>query len=241
LIPLVEKMGFDPTTDFTVNMALAYGTFINIAVKKLHDRFDLPDWVLVEQRTPDANHYVSFEQPGQKVIHRALKVYQRDPRVTLPQCDVPFRLDSNGVHVGYDHGTTVWLRYMQPAPQYAGVAWGSSATYKVGDMVIDTGGTAESYVSLLASNLNHQPSTNPTWWSLTPFPESAADLVIRYAFAEALREDGQFDKAASEEQAVLSDAVTKVAAMINLAFDPISDQARPPGRYRLPLSLSGGK
>jgi hypothetical protein len=232
-------MGFDPLADFQSNIALSYATFVNIGVKKLHDRFDLPDWVLIEQRTPDTNHYISFEQLGQNVIHRVLKVFQRDPRVTIPQCDVPFRLDSNGVHVGYDHGTTVWLRYMQPAPQYAGVLWSSATTYQTGYRVVDPT-SFESYVSLQNSNLNHQPNSSPTWWVLTPFPESAADLVIRYAFSEALREDGQFDKANSEEQAVLTDAVAKVAAMINLPFDPISDQARPPGRYRLPLTVSGG-
>jgi hypothetical protein len=233
-------MGFNPFTDFQVELALAYAYFANIAVKKLHDRFDFPDFVRLEQRTPDINHYIPFEQPSQTVIHRVLKVFQRDPRVTIPQCDIPFRLDLNGVHVGYDHGTTVWVRFMDPAPQYAGFAWDSATTYNLGDLTVASDG--ETYKSLQAANTNHTPTTSPTWWAVFPFPESIADLVVRYAFAEALREDGQFDKAQAEEQAVIQEAITKVAAMVNLAFDTISDQARSPGRYRPPMQtiFAGG-
>jgi hypothetical protein len=236
MVPLVQKMGITTANNLLVDLAQAYGVFINGAVKKLHDRFDFPDFVLLEQRTPDANHYIPWEQSTQKVIHRALKVYQRDPRVTIPQFEIPFHLDVNGVHCGYDHGTSVWLRFMEPAPQFSGSIWFSSLTYKIGDQLLDMNGDGNNYISLQNSNTNHQPYLSPTWWQLVPFPESIADLTVRLAFCETLREDGQFDKAQAEEAAVIQEAISKVAAMINVAFDTISDQARTASRYHPPVT-----
>jgi len=234
LIPMVQKMGITTDNNLLVDLAKAYAAFVNSAVKKLHDRFDFPDFVLLEQRTPDSNHYVAWEQPSLKIIHRALKVYQRDPRVTIPQFEIPFRTDATGVHVGYDHGTNIWLKYMEPAPQYPGSIWFSTITYNLGDRVLDANGDGNCYTAIQGSNTNHQPTISPTWWRLDPFPESIADLTVRLAFCEALREDGQFDKAASEEAAVIQEAIGKVAAMINVPFDTISDQARAASRYRPP-------
>src|SRR4029450_736538 len=123
LIPMVQKMGITTDNNLLVDLAKAYSAFINSAVKKLHDRFDFPDFVLLEQRPPDATHYSPWGQATQKILHRALKVCQREPRVTIPQFEIPFRVDATGVHVGYDHGTNIWLKYMEPAPQCPGSIW----------------------------------------------------------------------------------------------------------------------
>lgn len=47
-----------------------------------------------------------------------------------------------------------------------GGAWSSATTYAAGDYISYNGVT---YVSVQASNLNHQPDTNPAWWA-TPGP-----------------------------------------------------------------------
>jgi hypothetical protein len=252
LLPLGIKLGIDFSQGLLSDLAIAYIYFLNIAVKKLHARFDFPCWTLLEQRTPDANHYVAWQQPSLKIIHRALKVYQRDPRTTFPQGEIPFRQDVTGIHVGYDHGTNIWLKYMEPAPFYAFELWDATVSYVAdgpvayisSSQISPTRSLINTYRSLQNSNLNHNPEVSPTWWQIVPFPESVADLTVRYAFAEALREDGQFDKAQAEENAVIQDAVTKIAAMINVPFDTITDQARPPSRYK-PASpafaFGGGK
>jgi hypothetical protein len=242
LFPLGQKLGIDFTQGILSDLAFAYITFINTAVKKLHDRFDFPCWTLIEQRTPDANHYIPWEQPTQKIIHRVLKVYQRDPRTTFPQPEVPFELDATGVHVGLDHGTNIWLKYLEPSPFYAYGQWDSVTSYRINSPlafetseVIAAGKAVTiTYRSLQNANLNHTPDVSPTWWAPVPFPESVADLTVRLAFAEALREDGQFDKANSEEAAVIQEAISKISAMVHPPFDTVTDQARAPSRYRPP-------
>jgi hypothetical protein len=252
LLPLGQKLGIDVSQGILSELAKAYITFINIAVKKLHDRFDFPCFILLEQRTPDANHYVPWEQVGLKIIHRTLKVYQRDPRVTFPPPEVPFHLDSTGVHVGYDHGTNVWLKYLQPAPFYAYDLWSNTVSYPknspiafaTSTLIAEGKAVVNTYRGLQDANLNHTPDVSPTWWELVPFHESVADLTVRLAFAEALREDGQFDKANSEEQAVIQEAISKLSAMVHPPFDTVTDQARAPSRYRPPafnVPFSSGK
>jgi hypothetical protein len=247
--PLVFKAGFQPGTNFTEELGNMYATFISLAVKKIHDRFDVPDWTLVEQRTPDANHYVAWEQPSQKIIHRALKLYLLDPRTTPPPVDYPFAIDVNGVHCGFEHGTNVWLRFMEPAPQYAGLGWLNDREYRKGDLAVGLElepftppySRGHTYKSLQNANTGHAV-TDAAWWVKVPFPESVQDLVIRLAFAEVLREDGQFDKALSEENACVSEAATKFGAEIAPPFDTLSDQPRPAQRYRVPMPATpGGK
>ncbi len=43
-------------------------------------------------------------------------------------------------------------------------AWSGATTYALGDRVIVTTGVHKVYESLQAGNLNHSPTTSPTWW-----------------------------------------------------------------------------
>lgn len=43
-------------------------------------------------------------------------------------------------------------------------AWSAATTYAIGNRVIVTTGVHKIYESLQASNLNKDPTTNPTWW-----------------------------------------------------------------------------
>lgn len=43
-------------------------------------------------------------------------------------------------------------------------AWSNATTYSLGQRVIVTTGVHKIYESLQASNLNHDPTTSPTWW-----------------------------------------------------------------------------
>jgi hypothetical protein len=66
------------------------------------------------------------------------------------------------------------------------------------------------------------------------FPEQIADLVVRGAYSDALKEDGQTDKGLAEEQAVLQEAQLKTGIQIRPPYAPMTDQARPSPRYRAP-------
>jgi hypothetical protein len=226
-------MGLDPVSDLLDDQAKAYVTFINAWVRRLWPSFDWPEWTLIEQRTPDASHYVDFAQVGQNVIGRVMRVYLADPSMVDAILDLSFHLNSRGIHVGFGHGTNVWIKYIKAAPQYTSVPFSTSTTYAKDQLTYEpTGGNV--YISLQASNTNHAPASNPTWWTLVPFPLELVELVVNGAYADALREDGQADKAAQQDQAVLSELQLRIQTRIGDAYDPMTDQSRPAPRYRLP-------
>ena len=232
MFPLAQKMGADPSVDFPPDLAAAYAVFINAWVRRLYPNFDWPEWTLIEQRTPDASHYVDFAQAGQNVIGRVMKVYLADPSIQDAILDIPFRLNANGIHCRFEHGTNVWIKYIQAAPKYTSTPWSATPTYNKGDLVYDpTRGNV--YINTELLNHNH-PVTDPAYWALVPFPLELVDLVVRGAYAEALREDGQTDKANSEEQAVMAELALKTAVKTGASYDPMTDQSRPAPRYRLP-------
>jgi hypothetical protein len=240
---VARKMGYDPTIDFSTDQAIAYATYVNLWVKKLYPLFDWPEWTLIEQRTPNPAHYIDFAQVGQSVIGRVLKVYLRDPQADRGVFDTPFKLSASGVFCGFEHGSSVWLKYIKPAPQYTAVAWTSAATFNLGDLTFDpTAGSAGGsvYASAQATNTNH-PVTDPAWWTLVPFPEQIAIMVIRGAYAEALREEGQTDKANAEEQIAFQEAQAAAGIHVHSSYDAATDQARVPPRYHSPIPAGAGK
>lgn len=69
------------------------------------------------------------------------------------------------------------------------------------------------------------------WWDYVPFPLALADQVVRGAYADALREDGQPDKGQGEEQQVPTEQAVRMNAMASKQYDPFSDQQSAHSRY----------
>jgi hypothetical protein len=229
---LAYKMGLDPAKDLLVDLAQAYVNFINAWVRRLYPSFDWPEWTLIEQRTPDASHYVDFAQAGQNVIGRVMKVYLADPATVQGVLEIPFRLNASGIHVGFEHGTNVWIKYIKAAPAYTSSLYSTTTTYAKGALAYDIA-SGNCYSSAQNSNTNH-PLTDASWWTVVPFPLVIVDLVVRGAYADALRQDGQTDKANSEEQGVIAEIGLKTGVVAHPAYDAMTDQGKPAPRYRLP-------
>jgi hypothetical protein len=241
---LAYKMGLDPSNVFGIQ-ADAYASFINTWIRKLFDRFDWPEWTVLNQFTPDANHYVPiFQTAPTLTIGRVLKLYLTNPITTRGVLDTPFKQNVNGIWCGFEHGPTVWMKYLPQAPLFTAKVWSSTTTYSNYFSQVDRSYCVTydpisgwCFASAQDGNTNHNPfpvDATGTWWQALPFPESLVDLVVRGAYSEALREDGQTEKAIAEEQAVMSDAFIKAASQLGLAYDVLSDQARPAQRYRPP-------
>jgi hypothetical protein len=225
---LAYKMGLDPINDLLDDQAKAYVSFINAWMRRLWDRFDWPEWTVIEQRTP-VGHYVD---PAQ-VIGRVLRVYLADPSTVQGVLDTPFKLNAQGIFVGFEHGTNVWIKYIEPAPQFTSTPWASGTTYGLGTLSYEpVGGNV--YTSIQASNTNHPPAANPAWWELVAFPTEIIDLVLRGSYADALREDGQNEKGVAEEQAVITEAQQKIQSRRGLPYDLLTDQLQPPAGYHPP-------
>ena len=234
------KMGLDPTTDLSTDLAAAYVSYINAWVRRIYPNFDWPEWTWIEQRTPDAFHVVQWAQPSQKVIGRVLKLYLADPTRSQGPIDIPFKLYQRGVHCGFEHGTTVYLKYIEAAPEFTSEAFSDTKPYNITSITYDpTSGNC--YHSLQNGNVGHDPP-DPLWWDLIEVPTEMVDLVARGAYSDALREDGQTDKAAAEEQAVIAEANFKRNAILNAPYDLMTDQSRAAPRYNTPptIGAAGG-
>ena len=125
------------------------------------------------------------------------KVYLADPDANRGPLDTPFRLGPKGIHVGFDHGTTVFIKFGLRAPQFTWVPYSAAVTYAKGAVVYDPT-SGNNYISVLAANTGNALS-NATYWAVQPFPFAIADAVVRGAYSEALRDMGQTEKAAAEE------------------------------------------
>jgi hypothetical protein len=230
LYALAIRMGVDPD-NLLIDEANSYLSFLNRWTRLLYDALDWPEWTKIEQRTP-VNHYIAWAEANKNVIGRALHVYLRDPQTVDGILDTPHKLNENGVFCGFEHGTNVWLKYITAAPQYTLTAWNSATGYAKDALAYDLA-TGHTYISIQAGNTNH-PVSDTAWWAIVPFMEETADLVVRGAYADALREDGQTDKAAAEEQGVLAEIAVKSARQVGQPFNPMTDQSVPAPRYNQP-------
>src|SRR5947208_3076060 len=122
---------------------------------------------------------------------------------------------------------------MKLAPQFSATLWSAATAYAIGDLVYDDT-SGNTYISIQAGT-NHLV-TDAAYWTAVPFPEEIADLVVRGATAEALREDGQFDKGKDEEASTWADAAIKFGVQLRQPFDIVTDQSRMATRYRPPTT-----
>lgn len=69
-------------------------------------------------------------------------------------------------------------------------------------------------------------------WLIVPFPFALVDAVLRGAYSDALKELGQIEKAAPEEQAVAVEASARSGAFMGPPFDKLTDQQQPKPHYQ---------
>ena len=221
------RQGINPALDVTTDQVGEWTSFVNTRLPEVWDAADWPEWTIYEERTP-SSHVVPFEEASKTDMGRVLGVYLRDPRGARGVFDTPFRLDAGGVHVGFDHGTTVWVKFLLRPPQFTSTPWSSATTYALGDLAYDAA-TGESYKSLQAGNANHAV-TDDTWWEKVDFPYILQQPVIRLAYSDALRDEGETEAAAREEQAAYAELVRRAGGVFGI--ETLTDQERPELRWR---------
>ena len=231
IFSIAFSLGLDPRRDLVTDQVNAFVSYINRWVRRLCDKMDWPEWTVIEQRTPDVNHYVDFDQSLQTPIGRVFKVYLADPDLNRGPLDTPFKLSSKGIHVGFDHGSTVFIKFGKRAPSFTIIPYAGATTYAKDAVVFDPA-SGNCYVSLQAANTGNA-LTNAAFWALQPFPFVIADAVVRGAYSECLRDMGQADKAAVEEQGAGALAGERAGAVLADANDQLTDQQQSIPRYRI--------
>jgi hypothetical protein len=170
---VAHKAGYSPESgNFISNQAIPIGEYINDWVSRLYTQEDWPEWTKVIQVAPDANHIVPYETTAAGVfsatpykIGRVITVYLIDPKTTRAPITTRYSLREDGIHCGYEHGTNVWIKYLEPPPTFTAVPWRSELTYAKNEPVYSPF-TGECYKSLVNNNRNHNPSAN-----LSPPPD----------------------------------------------------------------------
>jgi hypothetical protein len=158
---IAYKAGLDPAQEFLADEGESLASYINAWARRTWDSVDFPEWTTLKEFTPDANHQVPYQAvpvgANEPVtLSRPLKVYLVDPRATPYPIDTRFRVWDEGLHVGFDHGASVWIKYMPLAPRFTSIPWDSNTAYGKGDLAYSPD-TGECYRSLVANNLGKDP------------------------------------------------------------------------------------
>jgi len=150
------------------------------------------------EETTELDKYVAYDQTGETEIEAVESVSAKNPRV-YP--DYPgkyaFSFSNNGVQVSTLAGNKVWIVFRPPAPSFTAATWSATTSYSTGARVY-LAATGECYLCL-ADHLNQNPATATTYWQKIDMPAFLASYAIRGAYADALRKDGQNDKADAED------------------------------------------
>lgn len=159
------KLGLDPVTDLLTDQALALGHYIQAWVRRLWPSMDWPEWTVIESAVP-SNHIVAplaLLGSGLTTVpidfDRVFKVYLADPRATDAPVDTPHTLLAEGIHVGFEHGPTVWIKFQSPPPVFTAEVWDSNRTYAKDDPTY-LPATGECYKSMADGNKGNDPAAS---------------------------------------------------------------------------------
>jgi hypothetical protein len=169
---VARKAGFSPESgNFITNQALPVAEYINDWVARLYTQEDWPEWTKVNEFIPNpTTHIVRYSSgpppspvapdiqfPGSYNIYRVFDVYLLDPKTTRAPISTKYTLREDGIHCGFEHGQHVWIKYIEPAPEFTAVLWRADNTYKIGETVYSPE-TGECYVSLINNNRGNDPT-----------------------------------------------------------------------------------
>jgi hypothetical protein len=187
---IAYKLGLDPAKEFLTDEGASLDSYINAWVRRTWDSTDFPEWATIKEFAPDANHQVPWSTFPvgtlvPVVLSRPLKVYLVDPRTSPYPIDTRFREWDEGLHVGFDHGATVWIKYLGLAPKFTSTPWDIITTYSK-DALVYSPAAGQCFKSLLNGNIGHDPNpaalgTPINLYSqvLVPFfPGSAATAAV---------------------------------------------------------------
>lgn len=164
---IVRLMGQDPEKNLDDDQAAALVSFINAWVRRTYDAKDYPEWTFTKPFTVNQNvHIVPYQvipygesgEDAQITLGRVFKAYLRDPKTTpFRPLDTPFTRRPEGIHVGFEHGDLIWLKFIEQPPQFTSKVWDAAHTYPRGELTYSPK-SGQCYISLGHQNINQDPS-----------------------------------------------------------------------------------
>lgn len=161
----------------------------------------------------ELDRYVPWQLSGTTMIAEVKECWKTNPWIDLDAAyALPFEPSDNGVQMGEDAGTSVFLKFRTTPPRFTTTEWDSTVAYAEDDLSF-LASTGECYRALQAGT-DKDPATETDYWVKVDFPAIWRAAVVQGAYADWLEEDGQTEKALVAEkkfEKLLADAADKYA------------------------------
>lgn len=143
--------------------------------------------------------YIARDQTGKTVIDGVKRLCLRDPRLNITNPgEIEHGEDDRGIIPSRRAGATVWVQFQTLPPVYSVTPWAIAENNLAGD-VRYRANTGDCYIAL-AANVGQVPEQTAAYWRKQPVPALLASYLKQGAYANALRGDGQTDKALAEDK-----------------------------------------
>lgn len=177
--------------------------------------------------------FLSFSQSGEAEIDVVFEVWSNSPKSASPPWRQPYEIVQGGLQMLAPDGSwygayynppvtatttiasqppnPVYLYYRPEVPDFVGNAWSNISTYSVGTTVqfTDSTGIINYWTCAVATSAGQSPSTTPSSWTLLIIYDFTFKYVVFGAYADWLRQDGQFDKAQAADEDAEEQLVTE--------------------------------
>ena len=159
-----------------------------------------PETCVTEKRTVtqsggEEGDFVSLSQVSETPIGEVFAVYNKSPKQNTDTQTYDWHISENGVQLSKP-GQEVFVFFRKVAPEFAGELYSQDKSYNENDHVYDNS-HGNFYIAnqSVASGSNNSPFAQPSYWDLVNVPSIFTDYLIRGAYADYLRHNGELDRA----------------------------------------------
>jgi len=203
---VLRRVGIDPdTANLTAGRQEFFADLVNERVRLGWEQTFWPELCETEERTPDANEMVGYDQADEIALGEVMGVWTSDPdRYPDAARGLAYVMTENGIQLTDENEsvpTKVWVKFRRRPNLFTRVAFDGAAAYSLGDLIFYV---ADCYQAVLEASVEV--------WLKVAFPFILENYVVHGAAADYLRQDGQTERAQVEDKladAKLEDAVTK--------------------------------
>ncbi len=136
---------------------------------------------------------IALAQDGKTDIGTVIGITQLDPRLYPGSPPLHFEPNPDGIQVRALAPNSVWVHFRLPPPEFTSETGDAMRAYSTAGLVYYP--ISGECWKAVAGSTNVTPGTNAAKWQTVGFPYVLAECVKRFAFALALEDDGQQDKA----------------------------------------------
>lgn len=203
---LVRRCGLDP--DDTAISAARKEYFADLISARLRQAWEFAMWpevCIVQERTPDSDDVVGWEQSGEDPIGEVLGVYSEDPDHYAGEVTEHLWVPTdNGIQLvdSQETGDTVFVKFRRRPSRFTLTEGEDAVEYSLGTLLFNAD-DGECYQAVEYEGAQI--------WNKIDFPYLFEAYCVQGAYADYLRHDNQREKAAIEEgvaRQLLEDAYT---------------------------------